>query len=67
MIGSFILHKYGKVLIPVFVSLAICSPIHFFNKCSPELDGLAGTSPRPPPGLPQSLPRIPAALTPASN
>lgn len=33
--------------------LAISSPIHFFSRCSPDLDGLSGTFPTPPTGLPQ--------------
>lgn len=35
------------------VLLALSSPIHFFDKCNPELDGLAGTCPRPPEKPPQ--------------
>lgn len=43
--------------------LAILSPIHFFSKCSPYLDGLV----EHPPGFPHSFLRITTALTQVSN
>lgn len=66
VIGSFIVHKCAKVLIPVFVFLALSSPIHFLPKCS-RCRWMGWNTPRHPSGL-QGVPRrIPVALTPATS